>query len=186
MGAETCLFLNIFIHFSIVISPGLTIYLFYQSRKKQREEVDVVGVATSSEIGGAAGGAEGKTREQMIHDRIGYKPHPKPNTLPSLFGNLSFWVLIVSRTQDKTASSLFYWYTVVQWHINKHVIYVFLREGFLPQMYFLYTMYMFLCCWDIKAWLIWIEQVTLRRAEICFKVTLSIRVCANLCMCVVF
>lgn len=61
-----------------------------ESRKKQREEVDVVGVATSSEIGGASGGAEGKTREQMIHDRIGYKPHPKPNTLPSLFGNLSF------------------------------------------------------------------------------------------------
>ncbi|XP_062410429.1 anaphase-promoting complex subunit CDC26 [Sardina pilchardus] len=61
-----------------------------ESRKKQREEADVVGVATSSEIGGAAGGAEGKTREQMIHDRIGYKPHPKPNTLPSLFGNLSF------------------------------------------------------------------------------------------------
>ncbi|XP_042560408.1 anaphase-promoting complex subunit CDC26 [Clupea harengus] len=61
-----------------------------ESRKKQREEVDVVGVATSSEMGGTAGGAEGKTREQMIHDRIGYKPHPKPNTLPSLFGNLSF------------------------------------------------------------------------------------------------
>lgn len=72
-------------------SPGLMYrVLHFQSRKKQREEVDVVGVATSSEMGGTAGGAEGKTREQMIHDRIGYKPHPKPNTLPSLFGNLSF------------------------------------------------------------------------------------------------
>ncbi|MBN3299360.1 anaphase-promoting complex subunit CDC26 [Amia ocellicauda] len=62
-----------------------------ESRKKQREEVDVVGVASSVEVGGAAaGGAEGKTREQMINERIGYKPHPKPNTLPSLFGNLQF------------------------------------------------------------------------------------------------
>ncbi|KAG9281830.1 anaphase-promoting complex subunit CDC26 [Astyanax mexicanus] len=61
-----------------------------ESRKKQRDEVDVVGVPTSSEMSGASGGAEGKTREQMIHERIGYKPHPKPNTLPSLFGNLQF------------------------------------------------------------------------------------------------
>lgn len=60
-----------------------------ESLKKQREEVDVVGVAPG-EMGGAAGGADGKTREQIINDRIGYKPHPKPNTLPSLFGNLSF------------------------------------------------------------------------------------------------
>ncbi|KAL7834784.1 hypothetical protein SRHO_G00290310 [Serrasalmus rhombeus] len=61
-----------------------------ESRKKQRDEVDVVGVPTSSEMSGASGGGEGKTREQMIHERIGYKPHPKPNTLPSLFGNLQF------------------------------------------------------------------------------------------------
>lgn len=62
-----------------------------ESRKKQRDEVDVVGVATSSDmVGGAAGGGDAKTREQMINERIGYKPHPKPNTLPSLFGNLQF------------------------------------------------------------------------------------------------
>ncbi|KAG9353846.1 hypothetical protein AGOR_G00012520 [Albula goreensis] len=62
-----------------------------ESRKKQRDEVDVVGVATSGEMGGATGGSnDGKTREQMINERIGYKPHPKPNTLPSLFGNLQF------------------------------------------------------------------------------------------------
>ncbi|XDV19952.1 hypothetical protein PO909_025348 [Leuciscus waleckii] len=62
-----------------------------ESRKKQRDEVDVVGVATSSEMSGASGGGtDGKTREQMIQERIGYKPHPKPNTLPSLFGNLQF------------------------------------------------------------------------------------------------
>ena len=61
-----------------------------QSRKKQKDEVDVVGVATSSEMAGATGGGDIKSREQMIHERIGYKPHPKPNTLPSLFGNLQF------------------------------------------------------------------------------------------------
>uniref|UniRef100_A0A4W5KSK8 Anaphase-promoting complex subunit CDC26 n=1 Tax=Hucho hucho TaxID=62062 RepID=A0A4W5KSK8_9TELE len=60
-------------------------------RKKQRDEVDVVGVATFSNMVGASGGTgDGKTREQMINERIGYKPHPKPNTLPSLFGNMQF------------------------------------------------------------------------------------------------
>eukprot|EP00063_Salmo_salar_P018176 XP_013993011.1 PREDICTED: anaphase-promoting complex subunit CDC26-like [Salmo salar] len=60
-------------------------------RKKQRDEVDVVGVATFSNMVGASGGTgAGKTRGQMINERIGYKPHPKPNTLPSLFGNLQF------------------------------------------------------------------------------------------------
>ncbi|KAJ7988546.1 hypothetical protein DPEC_G00324690 [Dallia pectoralis] len=61
-----------------------------ESRKKQRDDVDVVGVATSSDMVGASGVTDGKTREQMINERIGYKPHPKPNTLPSLFGNLQF------------------------------------------------------------------------------------------------
>ncbi|XP_023674397.1 anaphase-promoting complex subunit CDC26 [Paramormyrops kingsleyae] len=63
-----------------------------ESRKKQRDEVDVVGVASSGEMGGATSGGSSdvKTREQMINERIGYKPHPKPNTLPSLFGNLQF------------------------------------------------------------------------------------------------
>ncbi|CAB1318694.1 unnamed protein product [Coregonus sp. 'balchen'] len=62
-----------------------------ESRKKQRDEVDVVGVATSSDMVGASGGTgDRKTREQMINERIGYKPHPKPSTLPSLFGNLQF------------------------------------------------------------------------------------------------
>ncbi|KAF4072914.1 anaphase-promoting complex subunit CDC26 isoform X1 [Ictalurus punctatus] len=60
-----------------------------ESRKKQRDEVDVVGV-TPSEMSGSVGGSDGKTREQTIHERIGYKPHPKSNTLPSFFGNLQF------------------------------------------------------------------------------------------------
>ncbi|NP_001134317.1 anaphase-promoting complex subunit CDC26 [Salmo salar] len=62
-----------------------------ESRKKQRDEVDVVGVAMSSDMVGAGSGTgDGKTREQITNERIGYKPHPKPNTLPSLFGNLQF------------------------------------------------------------------------------------------------
>ncbi|KAG7314844.1 hypothetical protein KOW79_022147 [Hemibagrus wyckioides] len=60
-----------------------------ESRKKQRDEVDVVGV-TPSEMSSSVGGSDGKTREQTIHERIGYKPHPKSNTLPSFFGNLQF------------------------------------------------------------------------------------------------
>ncbi|XP_055730053.1 anaphase-promoting complex subunit CDC26-like [Salvelinus fontinalis] len=60
-------------------------------RKKQSDEVDVVGVATfSNMVEASVGTGDGKTRDQMINERIGYKPHPKPNTLPSLFGNLQF------------------------------------------------------------------------------------------------
>ncbi|MGH0174506.1 UNVERIFIED_CONTAM: hypothetical protein FKN15_068195 [Acipenser sinensis] len=54
-----------------------------QSRKKQQEEVDVVG-------GASATSSDSKSRDQLINERIGYKPHPKPNNLPSLFGNLQF------------------------------------------------------------------------------------------------
>uniref|UniRef100_A0A2K5D0M0 Anaphase-promoting complex subunit CDC26 n=1 Tax=Aotus nancymaae TaxID=37293 RepID=A0A2K5D0M0_AOTNA len=47
-------------------------------------------------IGGSDGeGAIGlssdpKSREQMINDRIGYKPQPKPNNRSSQFGSLEF------------------------------------------------------------------------------------------------
>uniref|UniRef100_A0A8D2LSR4 Anaphase-promoting complex subunit CDC26 n=1 Tax=Varanus komodoensis TaxID=61221 RepID=A0A8D2LSR4_VARKO len=57
-------------------------------RKKQREEVDVVGPSDGE---GALGlNTDHKSREQMIHDRIGYKPQPKPNNRSSQFGNFEF------------------------------------------------------------------------------------------------
>ncbi|TSL28224.1 Anaphase-promoting complex subunit CDC26 [Bagarius yarrelli] len=59
-----------------------------ESRKKQRDDVDVV--VTPNEMSSSVGGSDGKSREQTIHERIGYKPHPKSNTLPSFFGNLQF------------------------------------------------------------------------------------------------
>ncbi|CAI5794220.1 anaphase-promoting complex subunit CDC26 [Podarcis muralis] len=58
-----------------------------ESRRK-REEVDVVG---GSDGEGALGlSTDHKSREQMIHDRIGYKPQPKPNNRSSQFGNFEF------------------------------------------------------------------------------------------------
>ncbi|XP_073496656.1 anaphase-promoting complex subunit CDC26 [Phyllobates terribilis] len=59
-----------------------------ESRKKQREEVDL----SSSEQDAAAVllSADTKTREQTIHDRIGYKPQPKPNSHTTQFGNFEF------------------------------------------------------------------------------------------------
>uniref|UniRef100_A0ACB8EYL1 Anaphase promoting complex subunit cdc26 n=1 Tax=Sphaerodactylus townsendi TaxID=933632 RepID=A0ACB8EYL1_9SAUR len=60
----------------------------WRSRKKQREEVDVVGASDGE---GALGlSNDHKTREQMIHDRIGYKPQPKPNNRSAQFGNFEF------------------------------------------------------------------------------------------------
>ncbi|XP_069842500.1 anaphase-promoting complex subunit CDC26 [Dendropsophus ebraccatus] len=59
-----------------------------ESRKKQREEVDL----SSSEADAAAAplSTDSKTREQTIHDRIGYKPQPKPNSHSTQFGNFEF------------------------------------------------------------------------------------------------
>ncbi|XP_060055961.1 anaphase-promoting complex subunit CDC26 isoform X2 [Erinaceus europaeus] len=59
-----------------------------ENRKKQKEDVEVVG---SSDGEGAIGlSSDPKTREQMINDRIGYKPQPKPNSRSSQFGSFEF------------------------------------------------------------------------------------------------
>ncbi|XP_019396091.1 PREDICTED: anaphase-promoting complex subunit CDC26 [Crocodylus porosus] len=58
-----------------------------ESRKKQREDVDVVGTNDEGAIGLTN---DHKSREQMINDRIGYKPQPKPNNRSSQFGSFEF------------------------------------------------------------------------------------------------
>ncbi|XP_039095261.1 anaphase-promoting complex subunit CDC26 isoform X1 [Hyaena hyaena] len=59
-----------------------------ENRKKQKEEVDVVGINDGE---GAIGlSSDPKSREQMINDRIGYKPQPKPNNRSSQFGSFEF------------------------------------------------------------------------------------------------
>ncbi|XP_043913969.1 anaphase-promoting complex subunit CDC26 [Protopterus annectens] len=59
-----------------------------ESRKKQRDEVDVVG--PSEEAGAVGMSSNFKSREQMVNERIGYKPHPKTNNPTSLFQNFQF------------------------------------------------------------------------------------------------
>uniref|UniRef100_A0A2K5PEI6 Anaphase-promoting complex subunit CDC26 n=1 Tax=Cebus imitator TaxID=2715852 RepID=A0A2K5PEI6_CEBIM len=55
---------------------------------KQKEDVEVIG---GSDGEGAIGlSSDPKSREQMINDRIGYKPQPKPNSRSSQFGSLEF------------------------------------------------------------------------------------------------
>ncbi|XP_012624346.1 anaphase-promoting complex subunit CDC26 isoform X2 [Microcebus murinus] len=59
-----------------------------ETRKKQKEDVEVIG---GSDGEGAAGvSSDPKSREQMINDRIGYKPQPKPNDRSSQFGSFEF------------------------------------------------------------------------------------------------
>ncbi|KAM3873861.1 anaphase-promoting complex subunit CDC26 [Diretmus argenteus] len=62
-----------------------------ETRKRQREEAEpnaaVGGGASSCDITGAGACSSGA---ELINERIGYKPHPKPATLPTLFGNLQF------------------------------------------------------------------------------------------------
>ncbi|XP_078812559.1 anaphase-promoting complex subunit CDC26 [Oryzias latipes] len=67
-----------------------------EARKRQREEAES-GACSSSVIGvdltggGASASASTVTsRVDLINERIGYKPHPKPATLPTLFGSLQF------------------------------------------------------------------------------------------------
>ncbi|XP_074747233.1 anaphase-promoting complex subunit CDC26 [Strix uralensis] len=63
-----------------------------ESRKKQREDVE--GVAAGEEAAAAAAaialGADHKSREQIINDRIGYKPQPKAGGRAAHFGTFEF------------------------------------------------------------------------------------------------
>ncbi|KAK1884168.1 Anaphase-promoting complex subunit CDC26 [Dissostichus eleginoides] len=68
-----------------------------EARKRQREEAESGGVGGASVIsvdiiGGGASGSSSTAagRAELINERIGYKPHPKPATLPTLFGSLQF------------------------------------------------------------------------------------------------
>lgn len=69
----------------------------FQARKRQREEAESGGGASVISVdiigGGASASASSSTaasRAELINERIGYKPHPKPATLPTLFGSLQF------------------------------------------------------------------------------------------------
>lgn len=75
-------------------------HLNFQTRKKQKEDVDIVG---GSDGEGAIGlSSDPKSREQMINDRIGYKPQPKPNNRSSQFGNFEFqrWIFLCARALE--------------------------------------------------------------------------------------
>ncbi|XP_029025354.1 anaphase-promoting complex subunit CDC26 [Betta splendens] len=68
-----------------------------EARKRQREEAESGGrvggasVVSVDVTGGAASASSSiSTRAELINDRIGFKPHPKPSTLPTLFGSLQF------------------------------------------------------------------------------------------------
>ncbi|XP_042642750.1 anaphase-promoting complex subunit CDC26 [Tyto alba] len=59
-----------------------------ESRKKQREEA---AAAAGEEAAAAiALGADHKSREQLISDRIGYKPQPKAGGRAAHFGTFEF------------------------------------------------------------------------------------------------
>ncbi|NXH32132.1 CDC26 protein, partial [Myiagra hebetior] len=62
-----------------------------QSRRKQRDEAEAA--AGGEEAAAAAIGALGtehKSREQLINDRIGYKPQPKAGGRTAHFGTFEF------------------------------------------------------------------------------------------------
>ncbi|XP_019740974.1 anaphase-promoting complex subunit CDC26 [Hippocampus comes] len=69
-----------------------------EARKRQREEAESGGgVGGDSVVGSEVIGGETlpscsttASRAELINERIGYKPHPKPTTLPTLFGSLQF------------------------------------------------------------------------------------------------
>nr|XP_046230122.1 anaphase-promoting complex subunit CDC26 [Scatophagus argus]XP_046230123.1 anaphase-promoting complex subunit CDC26 [Scatophagus argus] len=65
-----------------------------EARKRQREEAESGGGVSVDIIGGGASAtvssSSAASRAELINDRIGYKPHPKPATLPTLFGSLQF------------------------------------------------------------------------------------------------
>ncbi|NXK54164.1 CDC26 protein, partial [Chauna torquata] len=62
-----------------------------ESRKKQREEAEAGEEAAAAAAATAiALGTEHKSREQLINDRIGYKPQPKAGGRAAHFGTFEF------------------------------------------------------------------------------------------------
>ncbi|XP_008324409.3 anaphase-promoting complex subunit CDC26 [Cynoglossus semilaevis] len=69
-----------------------------EARKRQREEAESGGggssvISVDIISGGpsvSASSSSTASRTDLINERIGYKPHPKPATLPTLFGSLQF------------------------------------------------------------------------------------------------
>ncbi|NWI54427.1 CDC26 protein, partial [Calyptomena viridis] len=59
-----------------------------QSRRKQRDEAEAA--AGGEEAAAIALGTEHKSREQLINDRIGYKPQPKAGGRSAHFGTFEF------------------------------------------------------------------------------------------------
>ncbi|KAM8995961.1 anaphase-promoting complex subunit CDC26 [Guaruba guarouba] len=59
-----------------------------EGRRKQREDAEAAGAA--EEAAAAALGTDHKSREQMINDRIGYKPQPKAGGRAAHFGTFEF------------------------------------------------------------------------------------------------
>uniref|UniRef100_H3D6U2 Anaphase-promoting complex subunit CDC26 n=1 Tax=Tetraodon nigroviridis TaxID=99883 RepID=H3D6U2_TETNG len=57
-----------------------------EARKRQREDVDIIGAGASA----STSTSTAASRAELINERIGYKPHPEPATLPTLFGSLQF------------------------------------------------------------------------------------------------
>lgn len=70
----------------------------FQARKCQREEAESGGGVGGASVigvdiiggGASASSSTAASRAELINERIGYKPHPKPATLPTLFGSLQF------------------------------------------------------------------------------------------------
>ncbi|NWU89660.1 CDC26 protein, partial [Upupa epops] len=60
-----------------------------ESRKKQRDEAEAV-AAGEEEASTIALGSDYKSREQLINDRIGYKPQPKAGGRAAHFGTFEF------------------------------------------------------------------------------------------------
>ncbi|KAK1192077.1 CDC26 protein, partial [Pygoscelis papua] len=62
-----------------------------ESRKKQREDAEVAAAGEEAAAAAAVAlGADHKSREQIINDRIGYKPQPKAGGRAAHFGTFEF------------------------------------------------------------------------------------------------
>ncbi|XP_061234027.1 anaphase-promoting complex subunit CDC26 [Neopsephotus bourkii] len=60
-----------------------------EGRRKQREDADAAAAGEEAATA-AALGSDHKSREQMINDRIGYKPQPKAGGRAAHFGTFEF------------------------------------------------------------------------------------------------
>ncbi|KAM8854225.1 anaphase-promoting complex subunit CDC26 [Neosynchiropus ocellatus] len=61
-----------------------------EARRRQSEETESGASVITVDVIQPGTSTSAVSKTELVNERIGYKPQPKPSTLPTLFGSLQF------------------------------------------------------------------------------------------------